>query len=98
MQRDSFLSRRRTNHGLVPRPSGAWRGVILLLRATQMDDGFWRHGVNRVAIEIEIYDEDRQPWQVAATFGQRFNFCMEIGLNGSCQRQLKIDPLTARRF
>jgi hypothetical protein len=29
--------------------------------------------VNRVAIEIEIYDEDRQPWQVAATFGPRFN-------------------------
>jgi hypothetical protein len=29
--------------------------------------------VNRVAIEIETYDEDRQPWQVAATFGPRFN-------------------------
>jgi hypothetical protein len=29
--------------------------------------------VNRVAIEIETYDEDRQPWQVAATFGPKFN-------------------------
>ena len=29
--------------------------------------------VNRVAIEIETYDEDRQPWEVAATFGPKFN-------------------------
>ena len=29
--------------------------------------------VNRVAIEIETYDEDRQPWQVAAAFGPKFN-------------------------
>ena len=29
--------------------------------------------VNRVAIEIETYDKDRQPWQVAAAFGPKFN-------------------------
>ena len=70
---DSFLSRRRTNHGLAPRPSGPWRGVTLGFEGRPDRRRILASWVNRVAIEIETYDEDRQRGKWRPHFGPKFN-------------------------